>query len=190
MSTLLIKNAAMVATFDANFRRIEGCDILVNDNRIAAIGPKLNVEKVDQVIDASGMLVMPGMINCHHHLYQTLTRNIPRVQEAELFPWLVNLYELWRELTPEALYWSTLTGLGELLLTGCTTSTDHFYLFPNHCPDELFDQQIKAAQKIGIRFQPTRGSMSRGKDKGGLPPNNVVQEEDKILADGERVIKA
>ena len=120
----------MVATFDANFRRIEGCDILVNDNRIAAIGPKLNVEKVDQVIDASGMLVMPGMINCHHHLYQTLTRNIPRVQEAELFPWLVNLYELWRELTPEALYWSTLTGLGELLLTGCTTSTDHFYLFP------------------------------------------------------------
>ena len=190
MSTLLIKNAAMVATFDDNMRRIENCDILVKGNRIAEIGPKLEAPNVDKVIDATGMLVMPGMINCHHHLYQTLTRNIPRVQEAELFPWLVNLYELWRELTPEALYWSTLTGLGELLLTGCTTSTDHFYVFPEHCPDHLFDQQIKAAQKIGIRFQPTRGSMSRGKDKGGLPPNDVVQSEDKILADCERVIKA
>ena len=138
MSTLLIKNAAMVATFDDNMRRIENCDILVKGNRIAEIGPKLEAPNVDKVIDATGMLVMPGMINCHHHLYQTLTRNIPRVQEAELFPWLVNLYELWRELTPEALYWSTLTGLGELLLTGCTTSTDHFYVFPEHCPDHPY----------------------------------------------------
>ncbi|MBQ7503421.1 8-oxoguanine deaminase [bacterium] len=190
MSTLLIKNAALAATFDDSMRRIENCDIFVRDNRIAAIGQKLDIKEADKTIDASGMLVMPGMVNCHHHLYQTLTRNIPRVQEAELFPWLVNLYEIWAALTPEALYWSTLTGLGELLLTGCTTSTDHFYLFPDHCPDNLFDQQIKAAKKIGIRFQPTRGSMSRGKDQGGLPPTRVVQKEDKILEDCERVIKA
>lgn len=190
MSKLLVKNAAMLATFDANKRRIENCDILVEDNRIAEIGQGLQPGSVDRTVDASGMLVMPGMVNCHHHMYQTLTRNIPIVQEAELFPWLVHLYEIWSELTPEALYWASLLGMGELLLTGCTTTTDHFYLFPEHCPGDLFDQQIKAARKLGIRFQPTRGSMSRSKKDGGLPPDRVVQKEETILEDCERVIKA
>lgn len=190
MNTLLIRRAAMVATFDDAGRRLENCDILIRGNRIEEIGQGLDPGPVDRVVDASGMLVLPGMVNCHHHLYQTLTRNIPRVQEAELFPWLVHLYEIWRELTPEALYWSTLVGLGELLLTGCTTTTDHFYVFPEHCPPDLFDQQIRAARSLGIRFQPTRGSMSRGKTQGGLPPDDVVQTEEAILRDSERVIRA
>lgn len=189
MSTLLIKNAALIATFDAQNRRFENCDILVKDNRISAIGQNLKAENVDRVIDAKDMLVMPGMVNCHHHLFQVLTRNVPRVQEAELFPWLVHLYEIWRELTADALYWSNLAGLGELLLTGCTTTTDHSYLYPQNAPANFFDEQIKAAKKLGIRFQPTRGSMSMGKDKGGLPPNDVVQNEETILRDCERVIK-
>ncbi|MBQ7568306.1 amidohydrolase family protein, partial [bacterium] len=189
MSTLLIKNAALVATFDAQSRRIENCDILIKDNRISEIGQSLKAENIDRVIDAKDMLVMPGMVNCHHHLYQVLTRNVPRVQEAELFPWLVHLYEIWRELTPDALYWSNMAGLGELLLTGCTTTTDHSYLYPQNAPANFFDEQIKAAKALGIRFQPTRGSMSMGKDKGGLPPNDVVQDEETILRDCERVIK-
>lgn len=189
-SSLLIRNAAVVATFDAKGTRTENCDILIRGNRIEEVGQGLDPGPVDRVVDASGMLVMPGMVNCHHHMYQTLTRNIPRVQEAELFPWLVHLYEIWRELTPEALYWSTQVGLGELLLTGCTTTTDHFYVFPEHCPPDLFDQQIRAAQRLGIRFHPTRGSMSRGKSQGGLPPDDVVQTEEAILRDSERVIAA
>ena len=188
MSTLLIKNAALVATFDAQSRRIEHCDIFVKDNRIAQIGQSLKVEKPDRVIDATDMLVMPGLINCHHHLFQTLTRCVPRVQEAELFPWLVHLYEIWRELSPDALYWGCMTGLGELLLTGCTTTTDHTYLHTASAPF-LFDEEIKAAKTLGIRFQPTRGSMSMGKDKGGLPPNDVVQTEEEILRDCQRVIE-
>ncbi len=188
--SLLIKNAKLIATFDDKDTRLENASILVKDNRIAWMGTGDPPEPAQETLDASGMLVMPGLVNCHHHLYQTLTRNIPRVQEAELFPWLVHLYEIWRELTPEALYWSTLVGLGELLLTGCTTTTDHFYLFPKECPDDLFDQQIRAAKTLGIRFHPTRGSMSRGKSDGGLPPDDVVQTEEKILADSERVIKA
>lgn len=189
MSTLLIKDAALVATFDVQRRRIENCDILVRDNRIEEIGQHLQCANVDRTIDAKNMLVMPGMVNCHHHMYQTLTRNIPRVQEAELFPWLVHLYEIWRELTPDALYWGTMLGMGELLLTGCTTSSDHFYVFPENCPSDLFDQQIKAAKALGMRFHPTRGSMSRSKKDGGLPPDDVVQNDETILRDCERVIQ-
>lgn len=188
--SLLIKNAKLIATFDELGTRLENASLLVKGNRIAWMGSGDPPETAEKTIDASGMLIMPGLVNCHHHLYQTLTRNIPRVQEAELFPWLVHLYEIWRELTPEALYWSTLVGLGELLLTGCTTTTDHFYLFPQGCPSDLFDQQVKAARDVGIRFHPTRGSMSRGKSDGGLPPDDVVQTEEKILEDSERVIKA
>jgi cytosine/adenosine deaminase-related metal-dependent hydrolase len=140
-------------------------------------------------IDATGMLCLPGMVNCHHHLYQTLTRNVPRVQNAELFEWLSNLYEIWRELTPELAYISALAGLGELLLTGCTTSSDHLYLFPTGTEGELIDAEIRAARELGIRFHPTRGCMTRGRSSGGLPPDDVVQTEEEILADCERLIE-
>lgn len=190
MGTLLIDNASTLATFDDRFTRLSQASILIRDNRIEWIGPASEAPEADRKLDATDMLVMPGMVNCHHHMYQTLTRNVPRVQESELFPWLVHLYEIWRELTPEALYYGTLVGLGELLLTGCTTTTDHFYVFPRGCPENLFDEQIRAAREIGIRFQPTRGSMSRGKSQGGLPPDEVVQTEEAILADSERVIHA
>ena len=190
MSTLLIRNAALIATFDDQMRRLTDASILIRDNRIEWIGKEDEPKTADKIIDASGMLVMPGMVNCHHHMFQTLTRNVPRVQEAELFPWLVHLYEIWRNLTPEGLYWGTMLGLSELLLTGCTTTTDHFYLFPKGTPSDLFDQQIQAARRVGIRFQPTRGSMSRGKSCGGLPPDECCQHSDAILEDSERVIKA
>ena len=188
MSTLLIKNAALIATFDAQNRRLENCDILVKDNRIAQIAPGIQADGAERVIDAKNMLVMPGMVNCHHHMYQVLTRCEPRVQQAELFPWLVHLYEIWRELTIEGVYWSSLAAMGELLLTGCTTSTDHSYLYCDSIKNDIFATQVKAASKLGLRFQLTRGSMSMGKDKGGLPPNDVVQDEEEILRDCERVI--
>lgn len=188
MSTLLIKNAALVATFDAQSRRLENCDILVKDNRIAQIAQGIKADGAERVIDAKNMLVMPGMVNCHHHMYQVLTRCVPRVQQAELFPWLVHLYEIWSELTIEGVYWSNMAAMGELLLTGCTTSTDHSYLYCDAIKHEVFATQIKAASKLGLRFQLTRGSMSMGKDKGGLPPNKVVQSEEEILRDCERVI--
>lgn len=190
MSTLLIRNAAMIATFDDQHRRLTQSSIFIRGNRIEWIGPEPEGVQAERVVDASGMLVMPGLVNCHHHMFQTLTRNIPRVQEAELFPWLVHLYEVWRNLGPEEIYWGTKLGLSELLLTGCTTTTDHFYLFPNHAPKDIFDQQIRAAREVGIRFQPTRGSMSRGKSCGGLPPDECVQREEEILEDSERVIQA
>jgi 8-oxoguanine deaminase len=188
--TLLIRNASTLATFDDNLQRLQNVSIMVKGNRIEWIGPEPANVQADRILDATGMLVMPGMVNCHHHLFQTLTRNIPRVQEAELFPWLVNLYEIWQGLTPEALYWGTMTGLSELLLTGCTTSTDHFYLYPQGTPTNLFDEQVRAARNVGIRFHPTRGSMSRGKSEGGLPPDVCTQSEEAILLDSERVLKA
>lgn len=192
MSTLHIKNAHTIATFDNQFGRLSNASIFIRDNRIEWIRPLQAGEEVvaDETIDATGMLVMPGLVNCHHHMYQTLTRNVPRVQEAELFPWLVHLYQVWRNLTPEGLYWASQLAMGELLLTGCTTTTDHYYLFPASCPDQMFDEQIKAARKIGIRFHPTRGSMSRGQSDGGLPPDDCCQKGEVILADSERVIKA
>lgn len=190
MSTLLIRNAEVIATFDDHGRRLTRASLFVRNNRIEWIGPEPEGCVADKVLDASGMLVMPGMVNCHHHMFQTLTRNVPRVQEAELFPWLVHLYEVWRNLTPEGLYWASVLGMSELLLTGCTCTTDHFYLFPQASPEHLFDEQIRAARRVGIRFHPTRGSMSRGKSCGGLPPDECVQSEEKILEDSERVIQA
>jgi cytosine/adenosine deaminase-related metal-dependent hydrolase len=132
--------------------------------------------------------VLPGLVNTHHHLPQTLTRNVPRVQQAPLFTWLQELYEIWRGTTADAVDAAARVGLGELLLTGCTTTTDHLYLFPRG-EDRLIDVEIAAARDLGIRFQPTRGSMSRGRSQGGLPPDDVVQDEDAILADSRRLIR-
>ncbi len=132
------------------------------------------------------MIVAPGLINTHHHLYQTLTRAVPGANDAELFDWLVRLYPIWGELTQEAVYTSAFIGMAEMILTGCTTTTDHLYLYPNDC---TIDGEIKAALDLGMRFQPTRGSMSLGRSKGGLPPDHVVQEEDAILKDCQRAIE-
>ncbi|MGD9874749.1 MAG: 8-oxoguanine deaminase, partial [Kiritimatiellia bacterium] len=139
-------------------------------------------------IDGTNRVVYPGLVNTHHHLYQTLTRNLPKVQNAKLFDWLIGLYEVWRELTPEAVEVSTQVGLGELLLSGCTTTTDHFYVFPQNAPEEFLDVEIDAARKMGVRFHPTRGSMSRGRTAGGLPPDDVVQSPEAILKDCDRLI--
>ncbi len=141
-----------------------------------------------EVIDCSGLTALPGFVNTHHHLYQTLFRGIREVQEQPLFPWLIGLYEFWKNITPEAVYYGALVGFAELLRTGCTLTSDHHYVFPKGQPSELIDEQIRAAREIGIRFHATRGSMSLGQDMGGLPPMEVVQEEEAILLDCERLI--
>ena len=134
-------------------------------------------------------MVVPGFVNTHHHFYQTLTRNLPAVQNAELFDWLVYLYEIWKHLDEEAVYFSSLLAMAELLKTGCTTTTDHHYVYPRHSSGDLMGAQFNAAQELGMRFSPTRGSMSLSKKDGGLPPDSVVQTEEEILADSERVIQ-
>lgn len=187
---ILVKDALAVITLDEKNRKFIPGSIYIEGNAIKDIGDSLDY-KADEVIEASNCLVLPGFINTHHHLFQTLTRNIIPVQNAKLFDWLVYLYEIWKNLTPEAIYISALVGLGELLLTGATTTVDQLYLFPKGLttPAELIEAEITAAKEIGIRFHPSRGSMSCGRSSGGLPPDEVVQEEDAILEDSERVIK-
>ncbi|MFA6003281.1 MAG: 8-oxoguanine deaminase [Elusimicrobiota bacterium] len=186
---LLIKNAMRVVTMDDRRRELSDVDILTNGRTILNIGKNLSDDSA-RVLDAKGCVVVPGFINLHHHLCQTLTRNIPAVQDAKLFDWLVYLYQIWRHLTPEAAGVGAEVGLSELLLTGCTTSTDHTYLFPRGKPSELIDRQIEAARKLGIRFHPTRGSMTVGESKGGLPPDDCTQDEADVLKDCERLVKA
>ena len=189
MSRTLLRRALAIATMDAQRRVLSDADILLDGRSIAAVGPDLASQPHDREVDLRHKVVIPGMVNTHHHLYQTLCRAIPRVQDVELFDWLIDLYEVWRHLTPDAVRVGALVGLGELLLTGCTTSTDHHYVFPRGVAGDLIDVQAAAARTLGIRFHPTRGSMSRGKGKGGLPPDDVVQTEEEILADCERVLE-
>ncbi|NJK79406.1 MAG: 8-oxoguanine deaminase [Chloroflexaceae bacterium] len=192
MPTLLIKAADTILTMDAARPRIQGGSILVRDGWIVqlfdtpALPPDIE-QSADEVIDARGLAILPGLINTHHHFYQTLTRAVPGAQDQELFDWLVRLYPIWGELTDEAVYISTLTAMAELILSGCTTSSDHLYLYPN---DATLDAQVRAAQQIGLRFHVTRGSMSLGRSQGGLPPDHVVQREDAILRDCQRVVEA
>jgi len=187
MSTLLLKNAALLVTMDGERRRIEGGGIFVRDNVIQAIGPTAELPReADRVLDAGGMIVLPGLVNTHHHLYQTLTRALPAVQNVGLFDWLRTLYPIWAELTGEAVYVSALVGLAELVLSGCTTTSDHLYIFPN---DVALGDEIRAARELGIRFHPSRGGMSLGQSQGGLPPDRVVQSEEEILADCEQAIE-
>jgi len=183
----LIRNCMEVATSDRANSIIPNCDILIEDNRVVRVGQNLEVD-ADQVIDGSGKVAIPGMVNTHHHLYQTLFRNVPRVQNVELFDWLVNLYQGWRHITPEAVKSAAMTGLGELLLTGCTLAADHHYLFPSGYGEEIIHAEVEAARELGIRFYPTRGSMSRGVSKGGLPPDDVVQDEETILKRSEEFV--
>jgi 8-oxoguanine deaminase len=188
MGTLLLRHARLLVTMDEERRRIAGGGIWARDNVIEAVGPTEELPaEADRVIDASHMVVMPGLINTHHHLYQTLTRALPSVQNAELFDWLVYLYPVWAEMTSEAVYHSALVGLAELLLTGCTTANDHLYLVPG---PSRHDDEIDAAQQLGIRFHPCRGSMSLGESQGGLPPDSVVETEEDIIADCERLLHA
>lgn len=188
MSRILIQNPLYVAMMDDERREFRGGHLLVEDGTIVSIGPNAIHAEADDVIDARGMVLLPGFINTHHHLFQTLTRNIPRMQSVPLFSWLVNHYEVWRELRGESAYISAKTGLLELMKSGVTLSTDHLYLFPQETDGKLIDEEIRAARELGIRFQPTRGSMSLGRSHGGLPPDEVVQPEDVILADMERLV--
>ena len=190
MSTLLVKHADLLVTMEglgeAN-RRIPDGGLFVRDNLIEQVGPTTGLpEDADRVVDASGMIVLPGLVNTHHHLYQTLTRAVPGAQDAPLFKWLKILYGIWAGMTPDAIYTSALVGLAELMLSGCTTASDHLYIYPGEC---RIDDEIRAAQEIGIRFQPCRGSMSLGKSEGGLPPDEVVESEDCILQDTRRAIE-
>lgn len=169
----------------------KGSDILIEDNTIKAVGTSLSFPAEstgNETIDCSGSVVVPGFVNTHHHFYQTLTRNLPAVQNAKLFTWLTYLYNIWKHIDSDAVYWSTLLATAELLKTGCTCTTDHHYLYPVDFKGDLMGLQFEAAGKTGIRFSPTRGSMSLSKKDGGLPPDTVVQDEDTILADCERVI--
>ena len=187
MSSVLIKNAQAIVTVDPQDRVLYNANILIEDNVIRYVGNEQ--QDADRVIDASHCYVYPGLVNTHHHLYQTFTRNLPQVQKMELFPWLVTLYEIWRGLDEACVYYSALTGMGELLKYGCTTCMDHHYIFPKTGSDTFIDQQFRAAEALGIRFHDTRGSMSRGKSDGGLPPDDLVQTVGAILRDSERLVK-
>jgi 8-oxoguanine deaminase len=182
MKTTLFKNAMVVATMDAARRELRDASVLVHGNRIKAVG---QIEGVaDEVIDMSGHVVMPGLINTHHHMYQSLTRVVPAAQDASLFGWLKTLYPIWARLTPEMIRVSTQTAMAELLLSGCTTTSDHLYLYPNGA---RLDDAIEAAQEMGMRFHAARGAMSVGESAGGLPPDSLVEDERSILRDMQRV---
>ena len=191
MPTLLIKNARLIATFDAahpaQARELPHASVFIRDHRIAALGPAAELpQTADEVIDAHHHLVMPGLINTHHHMFQSLTRALPAVQNAELFGWLRGLYPVWAGLTPDMVRVSTQIAMAELLLSGCTTSSDHLYIYPNGV---RLDDSIHAALEIGMRFVASRGSMSVGQSQGGLPPDSVVEQENAILKDTQRLIE-
>ncbi|MGL1893438.1 MAG: 8-oxoguanine deaminase [Spirochaetaceae bacterium] len=189
---ILLKNCLYISTSndtDGN----KGSDILIEGNKIKKIAKEIGVSKFNssdvKIIDCSTCVVVPGFVNTHHHFFQTLTRNIPAVQNAKLFDWLIYLYEVWKHLDEDAVYYSSLVAMGELLKTGCTCTTDHHYLYPAGFKGDLMGIQFEAADKLGIRFSPTRGSMSLSKKDGGLPPDSVVQTDDEILKDSQRVIE-
>lgn len=187
MSTLLIKNARLLATINDRREKIVGGGVYIEGPVIRQVGPSHTLPPTaDQVIDAQNLVVLPGLVNTHHHLYQSLTRALPGAQDAELFDWLRTLYPIWAGLSSEAVYVSALVALSELLLSGCTTVADHLYLFPN---DSGIDDEIRAARELGVRFHPSRGSMSLGRSKGGLPPDSVVESETDILADCDRAVE-
>lgn len=186
---LLLKNCSYIAQPDEDVI-ITDSDILIEGSRIKKIGKNLEADlPTDKVLDCQGSIVIPGLVNCHHHFFQTLTRNLKAVQNAKLFDWLTYLYEVWKNIDEEAVYFSSMTAIGELLKTGCTLTTDHHYLYPEGFTGDLMGLQFEAACKLGIRFSPSRGSMSLGKNSGGLPPDSVVQSEEVILEDSERVIE-
>ena len=187
MTTLLLKNADVLVTMDAERREIPGGGVFIRDGVIEAVGPTAELPATaDEVVSLAGCVALPGLVNTHHHMYQTLTRAIPGAQDAELFTWLRTLYPIWSGITPEMIRVSTLTAMAELILSGCTTSSDHLYLYPN---GSRLDDSIEAAATIGMRFHAARGSMSVGESQGGLPPDRLVEDEKAILADTQRLIE-
>ena len=189
MGRILFRDVEVIATFDREGRELRNAWLLVEGNRIAALGEGARPSgPFDEVIDGRDRVMIPGMVNTHHHLYQTLFRAVPGAADRKLFDWLLFLYERWRGIDEEAVYVSTIIGCMELLLSGCTTTADHLYLFPKG-RERLIDVEIEAARELGIRFHPTRGSMSLSREEGGLPPKDVVQAEEEILADSERLIR-
>ena len=187
MATLLIRNARLLVTMDAQRREIEDGGVFVRGQVIEAVGPSAGLpQTADEVIDARDQIVIPGLVNTHHHMYQTLTRVIRPAQDCELFQWLQTLYPIWANLTPQMVRVSTQTAMAELLLSGCTTSSDHLYIYPNGI---RLDDSIEAAAQIGMRFHAARGSMSVGQSQGGLPPDSVVESESAILKDTQRLIE-
>jgi len=193
--SILIKNPLLCCRMkddvnsDNALDTFSGGHIYIEDNMIVSAGPEAFTGQAETEIDASRMVVLPGFVNTHHHFFQTLTRNIYATQKSELFDWLITNYEIWRGIDSEAFYVSAKTAIAELLKSGCTTSSDHLYLFPNSTSGDLIDREIEAAKELGIRFQPTRGSMSLSKKDGGLPPEDVVQTEEEIFQDIERLVK-
>ena len=187
MSTLLIKNATVLATMDDTQREIPEGGLFIRDGFIEQVRRTSELpQTADEVLDLRGHLVLPGLVNTHHHFYQTLTRAIPAAQDANLFNWLKTLYPIWGRMTPEDIFVSTQTALAEMALSGCTTASDHLYIFPN---GSRLDDEIAGAQEIGVRLQASRGSMSLGESQGGLPPDAVVESEETILADSQRLIQ-
>ncbi len=187
MTTLLIKNIAVLVTMDDQRRELQDTNLFIKDGFITAIGDAQDMpDTADEIMDLKGHIVLPGFVNTHHHFYQTLTRAVPKAQNANLFHWLKTLYPIWARLTPEDIRVSTQTALAELALSGCTTASDHLYLFPN---GSRLDDEIHAAAQVGLRLHASRGSMSLGESKGGLPPDSVVDPEDQILKDSQRLIE-
>jgi 8-oxoguanine deaminase len=187
MATMLAKNAAVLVTMDGERRELTDAGLFIRDGFIEQVGPTAELPAAaDTVLDLRGQIVLPGLVNCHHHLDQTLTRNIPAGQNTNLFPWLKAHYRLWAARTPASSRTATLVGLAELALSGCTTAFDHAYVFQNGC---RVDDQIAAAAELGSRFVVSRGSMSLGESQGGLPPDDCVEDEDAILKDSQRVIE-
>jgi len=186
MTTLLITHA-YILTMDDHQREIPDGGLFVRDGFLEQVGPTGELPSTaDEVLDLTGHLVLPGLVNTHHHFYQTLTRAIPAAQDANLFNWLTTLYPIWARMNPDDIFTSAQTALVELALSGCTTASDHLYLFPN---GSKLDDEIAAAQEIGLRLQASRGSMSLGQSQGGLPPDSVVDSEDSILKDSQRLIQ-
>lgn len=187
MTTTLVRHVHTLVTMDTNRREVPDGGLFIRGNVIEQVGPTSELPtQADRIIDLSGHIVLPGLVNTHHHLYQTLTRAVIPAQDANLFNWLKTLYPIWANLTGEGVHISALVGMAELMLSGCTTSSDHLYIFPN---DARLDDEIQAAQEIGLRFHAARGSMSLGESKGGLPPDRVVEEERAILSDCQRVLE-
>jgi len=188
MSTLLVRHADLAATFDDQRRELPDAGLFIRDGFIEQVGPSSQLPvKADETLDLGGHILLPGLVNTHHHFYQTLTRAVPAAQDANLFNWLKTLYPIWARLTPDDIRISTQTALAELALSGCTTAADHLYVFPNGV---RLDDEIEAAGEVGLRLQASRGSMSVGESQGGLPPDGVVESEGAILADSRRLIES